>query len=444
MPAGLTRTIRCSSSNSTSSVRGSRRRVSAARGARHGQDEAVARFDPVPRLVYHPLAQPQAALAHQRLQARARHLRQPAGQEPVEPLAVVRGLGRELDRAGAGPAEGDHVRFPAARGQAVRRGGRRADHRRHCYADRADGQARHPGGRAGRSGRRRGATVALPPGGEVTQASVAGRELVLLGRAPQGQFVLVVALAGGERRRLRLAGAGRAVSATGHEVAIDGAGRRRRRHRHGRRPARVRARRPAGRALAGRDSPAAGDRAAPLELPASPWPAPSRPAAISAAAAAAGCSTCRRRLCRLQASADRGRAGAPGPADDLGRRGADRPARQPPPAAAGGQRAAEPGCCWACASARVTTIVPLEMCTVADPALVALLAAAGRGAGRLADGALAGRGQPHPDRCRPRPAARTRPAAAARRSARPLAALADGAGPRPHRLAVARAHRRRR
>ena len=45
-------------------------------------------------------------------------------------------------------------------------------------------------------------TVALPPGGEVTQASVAGRELVLLGRAPQGQFVLVVALAGGERRRL--------------------------------------------------------------------------------------------------------------------------------------------------------------------------------------------------------------------------------------------------
>ena len=44
-------------------------------------------------------------------------------------------------------------------------------------------------------------TVALPPGGEVTQ-SVAGRELVLLGCAPQGQFVLVVALAGGERRRL--------------------------------------------------------------------------------------------------------------------------------------------------------------------------------------------------------------------------------------------------
>jgi hypothetical protein len=46
------------------------------------------------------------------------------------------------------------------------------------------------------------ATVALPPGGEVTQASVAGRELVLLGRAPQGQFVIVAELASGERRRL--------------------------------------------------------------------------------------------------------------------------------------------------------------------------------------------------------------------------------------------------
>jgi hypothetical protein len=44
--------------------------------------------------------------------------------------------------------------------------------------------------------------VELPPGGEVTQAAVAGRELVLLGRAPRGQFVLVVGLARGERRRL--------------------------------------------------------------------------------------------------------------------------------------------------------------------------------------------------------------------------------------------------
>lgn len=46
------------------------------------------------------------------------------------------------------------------------------------------------------------ATVALPPGGEIIQASVSGRELVLLGRAPRGQFVLVAELASGERRRL--------------------------------------------------------------------------------------------------------------------------------------------------------------------------------------------------------------------------------------------------
>lgn len=42
----------------------------------------------------------------------------------------------------------------------------------------------------------------LPPGGEALQATVAGRDLVLLGRAPQGQFVLVLELATGERRRL--------------------------------------------------------------------------------------------------------------------------------------------------------------------------------------------------------------------------------------------------
>ena len=34
------------------------------------------------------------------------------------------------------------------------------------------------------------------------QATVAGRDLVLLGRAPEGQFVLVLELATGERRRL--------------------------------------------------------------------------------------------------------------------------------------------------------------------------------------------------------------------------------------------------
>jgi hypothetical protein len=42
----------------------------------------------------------------------------------------------------------------------------------------------------------------LPAGGEVDQATVAGRDLVLLGRAPQGRFVLVIELATGERRRL--------------------------------------------------------------------------------------------------------------------------------------------------------------------------------------------------------------------------------------------------
>jgi hypothetical protein len=44
--------------------------------------------------------------------------------------------------------------------------------------------------------------ASLPPGGEVVQATIAGRELVLLGRASQGQFVLVVALTSGEHRRL--------------------------------------------------------------------------------------------------------------------------------------------------------------------------------------------------------------------------------------------------
>jgi hypothetical protein len=47
------------------------------------------------------------------------------------------------------------------------------------------------------------AHVALPPGGEVTAVSLTGSQLVLLGTAPgEGQFVLVVDLASGERRRL--------------------------------------------------------------------------------------------------------------------------------------------------------------------------------------------------------------------------------------------------
>ena len=47
------------------------------------------------------------------------------------------------------------------------------------------------------------ATIELPPGGEVTQLAGSGSRLLLLGRSPrQGQFVLVVDLASGERRRL--------------------------------------------------------------------------------------------------------------------------------------------------------------------------------------------------------------------------------------------------
>ena len=54
------------------------------------------------------------------------------------------------------------------------------------------------------------ATVTLPPGGEVTRAEIAGTDLVLLGTASRGQFVLVVELATGATRRLVwLAPAGR-------------------------------------------------------------------------------------------------------------------------------------------------------------------------------------------------------------------------------------------
>lgn len=45
--------------------------------------------------------------------------------------------------------------------------------------------------------------VALPRGAEVIQVMVSGSQLLLLGRAPgEGQFVAVVDLASGERRRL--------------------------------------------------------------------------------------------------------------------------------------------------------------------------------------------------------------------------------------------------
>jgi hypothetical protein len=46
------------------------------------------------------------------------------------------------------------------------------------------------------------ASAAVPAGGEITGASLAGHDLILLGRAPAGQFVLVVDPASGARRRL--------------------------------------------------------------------------------------------------------------------------------------------------------------------------------------------------------------------------------------------------
>lgn len=47
------------------------------------------------------------------------------------------------------------------------------------------------------------ATIELPPGGEISDIAVADAQLVLLGKAPgEGQFVLVVDLATGTRRRL--------------------------------------------------------------------------------------------------------------------------------------------------------------------------------------------------------------------------------------------------
>ena len=53
-------------------------------------------------------------------------------------------------------------------------------------------------------------TALLPAGAEITQASLAGARLLLLGRAPgDGQFVLIVDAASGERRSyLRLVPAG--------------------------------------------------------------------------------------------------------------------------------------------------------------------------------------------------------------------------------------------
>lgn len=46
------------------------------------------------------------------------------------------------------------------------------------------------------------ATVELPPGGEILAVDGDGRDLLLLGRAPQGQFLLLVDRATGARGRL--------------------------------------------------------------------------------------------------------------------------------------------------------------------------------------------------------------------------------------------------
>ncbi len=46
-------------------------------------------------------------------------------------------------------------------------------------------------------------SVALPPGAEVIQMSIAGSQLYLLGRSPaEGQFIIVVDQTSGERKRL--------------------------------------------------------------------------------------------------------------------------------------------------------------------------------------------------------------------------------------------------
>lgn len=47
------------------------------------------------------------------------------------------------------------------------------------------------------------AEVALPPGAEVQQVTVAGAQLYLLGRSPgEGQFILVIDQTSGARKRL--------------------------------------------------------------------------------------------------------------------------------------------------------------------------------------------------------------------------------------------------
>ena len=202
----MTRTIRCSSSNRISSARACGGRQGRARGARHVEDEPLARFDPVPGLVYQPVALAQMPFAHQGLQARARQLRQPAGQEQVEPQPVVLATRRQARSA--------HCRRPplAEMSDSLLKAlklfvvvGGVGHRRRHSYADLGAGQARRRTRRPHRRSQPPSlpGTIEVPPGGEIAQLAIAGSQLVLLGQAPgEGQFVLVVDLATGARRQL--------------------------------------------------------------------------------------------------------------------------------------------------------------------------------------------------------------------------------------------------
>ena len=177
-----------------------------ARAARpwHVENEALARFDPAAGLVYQPFALVQVAFAHQGLQARARELRQPAGQEQVEPPPS--------SSASAASSIGPKTASPVApMSESLLRAVK-------VFAVVAGllivgGTATLIWLLVKRSGDSAGAlptiataepaTIALPPGGEITQVTSAGGQLLLLGRSPaEGQFVLMIDLASGERRRL--------------------------------------------------------------------------------------------------------------------------------------------------------------------------------------------------------------------------------------------------